>query len=277
MSDILCAYSGDRETTLMSYLYDELAPAERTEFDHHLSTCARCRVELNGFGDIRRRLSLWSPPAFNPAGASFVGRPPSLVRLGAQAPFAEVLPLSTSASEQPPARSFWRDIPAWARAAAAVLVLGAAAGFANLDVHYDSNGGLNIRTGWTKPAPTAAIVASGPADPAPWRAELAALERQLRSEIQTAAPVPLAARNTPANEAEIVRRLKTMIDESERRQQVELALRVAEAVREVNVRRDADLRKIDQSLVNMLDKTGVEVMKNRQMIDYYMQRVSQRQ
>ena len=42
---------------------------------------------------------------------------------------------------------YWREIPAWAQAAAAVLLLGVAAGLANLDIRYDGEG-LRVRTGW---------------------------------------------------------------------------------------------------------------------------------
>ena len=186
-------------------------------------------------------------------------------------------------------------MPVWAQVAAAMVVLGVSAGIANLDVHYDARNGLSVRTGWSKSAGAVASPASTPnsgaskdtastltsltsASDAPWRAELIALREQLRSEMHsTASSTPIAARSgAPANDVEIVRRVKALIDESERRQQTELALRVAEVLRDVSARRDADLRKIDQNLGLMLDRTGVEVMKNRQMIDFYLQRVSQR-
>jgi hypothetical protein len=110
-----------------------------------------------------------------------------------------------------------------------------------------------------------------------------ALEQQMHSELrasQASAPasLPVAARPASASyDAELMRRVKAMVEDGERRQQRELALRVAEAVRDLNLQRQADLRKIDQSLGLIQDRTGVEVLKNRQMIDYYMQRVSQRQ
>src|SRR5262249_54944041 len=118
------------------------------------------------------------------------------------------------------------------------------------------------------PAPTAAT--AGPS-----RADLVALEERLRGELRASAP-PERSRTRPRPRSGAHGRLKALVDESERRQQRELALRVAEVLRDVNARRDADLRKIGQNLGLMLDRTGVEVMKNRQMIDYYLQRVSQR-
>jgi hypothetical protein len=156
-----------------------------------------------------------------------------------------------------------------------MVVLGVSAGLANLDVHYDARNGLNVRTGWSKAAPVAPAQ-TATVDPAAWRADLSALEQQLRAEIHAATPSAPIAHTAAVNDTDLVRRFKSLVDESERRQQRELALRVAELVRDVNVRRDADLRKIDQNLGLMLDRTGVEVMKNRQMLDYYLQRVSQR-
>ena len=72
-----------------------------------------------------------------------------------------------------------------------------------------------------------------------------------------------------------MRRVKALVDESERRQQNELALRMGEVIRDLNVQRQADLRKIDQNLGMFQDRTGVEVLRNRQKLDYILQRVSQ--
>jgi anti-sigma factor RsiW len=282
MSDILCGYSGDREAALMAYLYDELTPEERAAFDAHLASCARCRVEMGGLRDVRQQLSTWSPPSF----ADGRDRAP----LSPLYERADVHDAPATAQ-----RSWWREMPAWAQAAAALLVLGASAGLANLDVHYDGPSGLSIRTGWTKSA-TQRLTAPNAAqpngaqsagaqptdvaraiDPKPWRDDLAALEEQLRREFHDAAPsTSPIARNAALNDVDVLRRLKTLIDESEKRQQRELALRVAEVLRDVNAQRQADLRKIDQNLGLMQDRTGVEVLRTRQAVDYLLQRVSQR-
>jgi hypothetical protein len=71
-----------------------------------------------------------------------------------------------------------------------------------------------------------------------------------------------------------MRRVRALVGESERRQQRELALRVAELVRDVNAQRQADLRRIDQNLGLMQNKTNVEVLRNREMLNYVAQRVS---
>src|SRR5262249_41166503 len=156
------------------------------------------------------------------------------------------------------------------------------------DIRYDQSG-LTLRTGWSKPA-TRAVGPEGPNAPgastaadsggrnAPWRAELTALEAQLRSEIRSArqaAPQPLQARSA-AVDVDVLRRVRALVDESERRQQRELALRIAEVCRDINAQRQADLTKIDRNLGFIQNSTGVEIMKQRETINYLM-KVSQRQ
>jgi hypothetical protein len=192
-------------------------------------------------------------------------------------------------------------MPVWTQAAAALLFLGVSAGIANLDVRYDQ-AGLTVRTGWsTRPG-----VAGGPAAPkrvgvspsegaptdlsagaqgaktdAPWRADLAALERQLKTEFHaaqaSASTAAQPARMASSADAETLRRVRTMIEESDKRQQRELALRVAEMMRDVNAQRQADLIKIDRTLGVISNNTGVEVMKSRREMMDYIKLVSQRQ
>ena len=67
-----------------------------------------------------------------------------------------------------------------------------------------------------------------------------------------------------------------MIQESEQRQQHELALRTAEVVGDFDAQRRVDLTKIERTLGQMDGTTGVEVEQQRQMLNYLM-RVSQRE
>jgi anti-sigma factor RsiW len=268
MSDIICGYSGDRDAALMDYLYGEMTAEERTAFDAHLVTCARCRTELAAFGTVRRQLVRWSPPEIGSTRSD-------LINDGQQ-------------GQREASRSAirLRNLPAWAQVAAAIVVLGVSAGLANLNVHYDTRSGLNIRTGWWREALRGDIPATAngnetntnaAASPAPWRADLVALERQLRSEMPVVpAGVPAVAHAPAAADQDLMRRMKVLVDESERRQQRELALRMTALIQDLNTQRQADLRRIDQNLGLIQDRTGVEVLRNRQMIDYYMQRVSQR-
>jgi anti-sigma factor RsiW len=273
MSDILCSYK-DREAVLMAYLYDEITPADREAFDVHLTTCARCRVELNGLGGVRAQLLQWAPPDYRdrPAVASEeIGRPRGqLATIGeSRAPIAERRVPSDE-------RRSWRDIPAWAQAAAAMLILGVSAGAANLNIHYDGQSGLNVRTGWSHPAQPVAQAPAAPASDTATRTELAALEQQLRHEIQAASTTAPETRAVSASNVD-ARRVKMLLDESERRHEREMALKIAEVIRDFNAQRQSDLVKIDQNLGLIDRRNDIEVRKNRQMIDMYLQRVSQRQ
>ena len=260
MTDITCTFTGDRELTLIAYLYDDIDPAERAAFDAHLADCARCRHDLAALGGVRRRLASWEPP--------------QVVRLKSSV---------ASPSPQPPVPSaWWRSLPVWAQVAAALLVLGVSAGAANLDVRYDANG-LSVRTGWLKPASAASAETATRATAVntirPVRMvnedQLAALAQQLRGEMRT-----MAAAQTPrtisASDADTLRRVRALIEESEKREQAELALRVAQVLRDVNAQRQADLTKIDRNLGLIQNSTGVEILKQREAVNYLL-RVSQRQ
>ncbi len=80
----------------------------------------------------------------------------------------------------------------------------------------------------------------------------------------------------PMSDADLVKRVRALVDESEKRQQRELALRVAEVVRDVATQRQADLVKIDRTLGVVQNNLGVEVLRDRQRLDI-LYRASQRQ
>jgi hypothetical protein len=109
-------------------------------------------------------------------------------------------------------------------------------------------------------------------DPTPWRAEMTALEQKLTAQLQDQ-----GAASAADDDQALLRRVRALIDESERRQQRELALRVAEVARDAQVQRQADLVKIDRSLGLIQSRTGVEVMRTQQQLNSLAQRVSQRQ
>jgi anti-sigma factor RsiW len=167
MTDSFCGYPGERDEALVAYLYDDGQAGGRTLFENHLAACADCRHELAALRGVRAQLARWAPP--EPAF--------SVIADGAR-------PGRHSAAQ------WWREIPAWAQVAAALLFLGVSAGLANLDVRYDANG-LSVRTGWMPPpagARTASAVVPADGAAAPWRADLAALERQLKDEFRSVRP-----------------------------------------------------------------------------------------
>jgi anti-sigma factor RsiW len=261
MIETICTYSG-RDDLLIAYLYDEIETADRAAFNAHLSACGRCTRELAALRGVRSTLSTWAPPE------------PRVV--------TNYEPRATSdearvTGHEPRARS-WHDVPGWAQVAAALLVLGVSAAIANVEVRHDASG-WTMRTGWSKvAAPVAAAPAAAAGSSAPWRADLAALERQLRTEFHPspARAVPAAVTANSMSDAELQRRVRAIINESERRQERELALRVAEVLRDVNAQRQADLVKIDRSLGLIQTSTYGEQMKQRELVNYLL-KVSQKQ
>jgi hypothetical protein len=300
MTESMCRYAGDRDGALIAFLYDDAEgeTPERARFEAHLQTCERCRDELALLRGVRMQLAQWAPP--EPGFA--IANPRSIATLQSAGSVQSVADrqgaTAESALRNPPSRG-WRELPAWAQVAAALLFLGVSAGVANLDVRYDANG-LSVRTGWSKaaplvlPAPSVPVASSARATDAttataPWRADLAALERQLKSEmraVQTSAhatSVPTqVVRSAPAGDvsaSEVVRRVRALIEESEKRQKVELALRVGEVMRDVHAERLSDLEKIDRTLYAVRSNLGVEVMKTQKQVDQMniLYRASQRQ
>jgi hypothetical protein len=270
MSEMFCTYPGDRDEALVAYLYEEdrngTGGAERAAFESHLAACAACQQELVELGVVRRQLARWQPPAV-----------PRLEPQAAQAADVErrdARPASGGGHRW----QGWQDVPAWAQVAAALLILGVAAGAANLNVRYDRDG-LSVRTGWLTSSPPAET----PPAAAPWRGDLASLEQQLRAEIRTSGDqartsttsTPIPAAGGAAADAETLRRVKALVDASERRQERELALRVAEVSRDVQAQRQADLVKIDRSLGLLQNNTGFEVMRQRELLNSLAVKVSQ--
>ena len=252
MTDLNCRYTGDREQAIVSYVYghaDEVDRGERAAFEAHLATCDRCTTELAAFADVRVALGAWSPPRF-------------------QADPAAIVDWAGSQPSPAARRTSWRDIPLWAQTAAALLCLGIGAGIANVDVQYGADG-LRIRTGWSAaPVESTTPQAAGQTvDNAPWRAELTALEQRLRADIRLAS-APGAASPAAADAGDL-RRVRSLVEDSERRQQRELALRLAEAMRDLNAQRQEDLVRIDRNIGAMQSSTGREMLRQRsEMLNY---------
>jgi anti-sigma factor RsiW len=279
MADILCGYTADRDETLTAYLYGEIDPVQRATFDAHIATCERCRKELAELQGVRLRLQEWSAPE--------VVR--SIVRMPAGAAIPADRPPAASTGENGVPRAWARmhDLPVWAQTAAALLFLGVSAGIANLDVHYDQRG-LSIRTGWSR-TPGASVMegpAAGPATPpaagspaaAPWRADLTALERQLRTEFHglTPAPTTVMVRDAAAAAADpqLLKRLRALVEDSERKQQNELALRLAELSGEWEAKRKNDLKNIDWNLQAIQKDTGFRMATGQKQMREYIDQIT---
>lgn len=251
---------------LVSYLYDECDETDRARVDAHLAQCGACSRELRAWRAVREDLTTWTPPE--------------------RALDFRIVQESRGQGVRPG----WlgRHYASWGLAAAAVLVLAVAAGLANIEMRYGADGVI-VRTGWGPSVPSSAQRAAGQvlrqdSGQAPWRADLAALERQLRREFvgaggaadaRPAGPGALPA-DAARSDAELLRRMRALVEDSERRQQRELALRVAELVRDMDTQRRADLLRIQQGFGQLEGLTGAEVARQRQMLNYLV-RVSQQQ
>jgi hypothetical protein len=259
MADILCGYTADRDETLVAYLYGEIDPAQRSAFEAHIATCDRCRHELVEMQGLRDQLQDWKVPETRPI----------VSELHSQTPEA-------ASGRRITAWKLLREVPAWGQLAAALLVLGVSAGIANLTIRYDHNG-LTVRTGWSS-TPTERQVdaskvpggsrADANASASPWRTDLTALETRLKTEFQASPERTLPPTRTAISSAdsELLQQVRALIRESERKQQNELALRIAEVIREFDSKRGTDLVNINQTLRAMQSNTGIEVLKQREAL-----------
>ena len=229
---------------LVSYLYDECTPAERRAIGAHVAICSACAEELIALGATREHLAMWTPPD---------------VQLG----FRIVSDTPKSNVLRP--ASWWRQpMPAWAQAAAGFLIFATGMTVGALRGVMPSGD----RAATASAAQPINVARATPVT----RADLAALEGRLRSELSHPTASNVAA---SPSDARILERVGVMIDESEQRQRRELALRTAELVRDFDAQRNVDLARIERTIGQMDGTTGAEVAQQRQMLNYLM-RVSQR-
>ncbi len=174
-------------------------------------------------------------------------------------------------------------------AAAATLVLGMAAGLANLNVRIDGNG-ISFSTGRGgevsaaaqpaagDPATRGVVPASAPAaaTSAPWRTDLVALEQRLRNEWSAARPAGQNVSTQPGANPAIIQTVQSMIEEAESRQQRALAVRFTELMRDVDAQRRTDLVSIQNGLGQLEGRTAAEAVRSQEMMNY-IYRVSTQQ
>lgn len=226
----------DKPEALLDYLYEEGDPAQRLRIKRHLQDCATCSVAVLELQSVRGLLSEWKPPA---------------ARLGFKiVPGGEQTPVAT----QPVRWRFGAAWPRWAQVAAGIFLFSAGMAFSQLHVEV-ANGALTVRSRSAEPAITAAagltpVAHTGTDIPLP--------------------PAPVAmnepARNVSAAD-EVLRRVKALIDQSESRQQRELALRLADVVRDFDTQRQADMQRVDQNFGQLEGQTGAEVARQRELLN----------
>ena len=253
---------------LVSYLYDDLADGERATFERHVRECDDCRRELSALHGVRADLVSWSPP--QPDFGFRVVREPKVVPMPPRA-----------------WRAWWT--PAAGLAAAAVLVLAAASAVARVEVHSGPDG-VTVRTGW---APASATVPDGRVGEASQTARgdvilpassdgmdrsiIETLDRRLRA-LEAASREAGSVRNAsltgagsarPAD-ADIIRRMRELLAQSETKQQGELALRIAQVIRDVDAQRLEDLKRIQQGLRGVEASVNAEAAGHRELTNYIL-------
>jgi hypothetical protein len=251
---------------LVTYLYDECEPDDRAAITAHIGVCAVCAAEIAALGSARLQLSSWTAPETD-LGFVVVGTEASGRRL--KGGWKSPSPARAQSRAVRPGPWFRQPLPAWAHVAAACLIFGAGLSLGVL------RGTMLDRTA---PAQIAAV-ASSARTATVTAGDLSALEQRLRAEMAglrvvsagKAATVP-----TSGNSAEIMTQVRALIEESEQRQQRELALRTAQVVRDFDSQRRVDLAQIQRNFGQIEGLTGAEVREQRQMLNYLMRVSEQR-
>lgn len=246
--DFVCG-SEQAHAALAAYLYGECDIAERAAVEAHLAICDACASELASLGATRSALASWAPPEME-LGFRIVSE-------------RDVQPAATVLR---PARWWQQPLPAWAQAAAAIVI-------------FAAGGLLGMRAGNENATTPAPMVASAPVENAgtssPVSAQdLAALEQRLRGEmnaLRTASPARVAANDS----SQVIERVRALLAESEERQQRETAIRLSQVLRDVDMQRRMDLARIEDTFGQMQGQTGAELLQQREVLNY-LQRVSTR-
>ena len=261
---------------LVGFLYDEMTESEQHEFGRHLEQCRECRDEVEELRATRTQLALWRPPEPD-LDFEIIRRPAAAV---------------TTASR-------WSISPTWGLAAAAVLVLAAASAIANLEVRAGRDG-VVVRTGWNRAADSSS--AAGAITPASESrsadtlsaevqsivVRLTDLESRLSRERQSRESVVAAADTSSSSQgqtlpgggskltdAEILRRVRDIVAESEKRQQSVLASRVVQAMRDLEAAYRTELVRLQQGINQNQGLRDAEVYRQREMLNQVYRLVGQ--
>jgi len=285
---------------LVSFLYDDLDGPARAAFERHLRDCAECRDELTAMRAVRADLLTWAPP--EPDFAFRIVKEPRAATTSNEPRAAQASnePRAAQASNEPrashvlrPAVPSWRAwfTPAAGFAAAAVLVLAAAAGLARIEVHKGPDG-FTARTGWSAFAPASVsnadssrsyggtsardirLAALGADALSGLEQRIAALESASRQSgnVRNASAL-LRAR---ASDAEILKVVRELLAQSENRQKGELALRMAQVIRDMDMKRNADLNGVRVGLGKIDASVTEEAAAHRELMNYILTNAKQK-
>ena len=256
---------------LLVLLYDdEGTPDERATLQDHVERCSRCADVLTSLDSARGVLGAWHAPRL-PLGFAFVRRSRSPLRtalwrgslaaaavllLAAAASIARLdiaydsqgFRLQTGVPRTTTASLEMRDAAAAGRSAPAAVPAQAAS--------------LSTQSNWVGKA------ADG--EP-PWRPDLDLLATQIRADVsrlvqesrqaspmtmRVALPAPSAGPVRTMTDAELLKRVQDLLDQSEIRQQSNLALRVTELGRQFELARQSDVVQMEQTLQRIEQQRG---------------------
>ena len=219
----------DNHDALLDYLYEEGDPAQRLKIAQHLQECVACSVAVLEFQSVRGMLRDWNAPAAD---------------LG----FRIVQDAHVPAPPPPVARR----AAAWGwglQAAFAVLLFVSGMAVSQLNVRF-ADGALTVGTRQAASVGNVRMAAApAPAAVSPeidYDMLLAKLRASLASP-DTSGGSQSAATADAATER-LLQRVRAMIDQSEQRQQRELALRLSQVTGEVEAQHQADLLRLQQSV-----------------------------
>jgi len=294
--------------SLVSFLYDEFDGSEafdRRAIARHLDEgCDRCAAEVTSLGGVRNTLKEWAAPEMA-LGFRVVNDPPrrswGLSWLPAWS--TPALPLAAAAvvvlgaalglarlDVQYDANGL-RVRTGWGHAETTQAA--APAGQGGGTQTASAAGGVGVQPVSLAPpgAPDPHAIVRPPsgdatAANAPWRTELQALERQLRMEMAAArqgggggdrvsATNAMAGDPSTPAEAAFMRRVQTLIDQSEVRQQQNLALRAAELSRDFDLQRRSDRVAMEQGFGRLNEMRVQDVAEQQRILNAI--RVSQPQ
>jgi anti-sigma factor RsiW len=245
---------------LVAYLYDELSSSDKAVFEAHITECAACRHEVDELRLTRHHLTTWSPPEpeFN---------------------FTVVQTTRPAAA----VRSKWPAfVPRWALATAAtLLVLAGAAAIANVEIRYERDGSLVVRTGWSaapvesvagvaRPQPSSSPAPAVAAASEEMRTDVPALQRRLQELEQSVQQSLSADRNRTigsTTSAISAAELRKILAESEARQRTELAVHIGQIWKDFTAARVSDWARVQQTLGQAQGLTNAHLRQQRESID----------
>jgi hypothetical protein len=231
---------------LVAYLYDECEPGERELIAAHITRCATCASDIDTLGATRRTLTAWTPPDM---ALGFQITRPHDVGPAANQP-ARVLE---------PSIAWWRaPLPAWAQAAAAVVIF--AAGLSLGVARSDSSGqspslGAGVAPSASRPSATNVS-----------RDELAQLEQRLRAEMSQMRTVSPVA-SVPARADALMTEVRALIAQSNEEQNRDFTLRLVDLASSVETQRRMDMASVRQSMGQQSGVIGTELRQYREAID----------